>query len=58
MNSVKILVDKYGLSKYSIAKDLEVSWNTVHMWYKDVYEPSLKRKERLHGLLNQTKKEA
>ena len=30
-----------GWSKYKIAKQLGVSWQTVNNWHKDLFQPSL-----------------
>lgn len=53
MNKVKNLVDNLGFSKYEIAKKIGVSWNTVHMWYLGVYEPSLEHKEAINEKLQE-----
>ena len=47
MRLIQELVDKYNCSKYSIAKDLRVSWNTVHMWYREVFEPSKEKEAQI-----------
>jgi hypothetical protein len=31
---------RLGKSKYWIAKNCHVSWNTVHMWSRGVFEPN------------------
>lgn len=31
---------KKHMSKYKIASELNVSWQTVHMWEKGVFKPS------------------
>lgn len=39
-----------GLSKYRIAKELKVSWQTVHAWERGFFSPSSERKEKLMEL--------
>lgn len=50
----KILIDQKNWSKYGLAKKIGVSWNTVHMWYLGVFEPSQKHEEKLDEI-NQEK---
>lgn len=42
-NLTKRIVDKGFFSKYRIAKELGVSWNTVHMWYLGIFKPRPER---------------
>lgn len=35
----KILVEKYEISKYRIAKECKVTWSTVQLWYRGVWPP-------------------
>ena len=51
-NIVKVLVDKKDFSKYRIAKLVGVSWNTVHMWYREVFEPRNAYKAKLEEIKN------
>lgn len=46
---VQDLVDK-GFSKWSIAKALGVSWNTVHYWHRGYYSPEGKKREKFSKL--------
>ena len=39
-----------GYSKYRIAKECHVSWNTVHMWDRGIFTPSVKNQEKLRLL--------
>ena len=48
-NYVKELLDK-GWSKYKIAKEMGVSWNTVHLWSKGVFKLSAKHEERYNEI--------
>lgn len=57
-NSVKILVDEKGFSKYNIAKLVGVSWNSVHMWYLGIFEPQERSKAKLEGILKETQNES
>jgi len=41
---------KQGITKYQIAKECGVKWQTVHMWEKGVFEPREKHRERLQKL--------
>ena len=42
-----------GWTKYRIAKTLEVSWNTVHLWGRGEHEATKASLEKLETLLNQ-----
>lgn len=42
---------KRGFSKYRIAKETGVSWNTVQLWSKGIYKPKLKHSEKIKKLL-------
>jgi len=44
---------KKGISKYRIAKELNVSWNTVSLWIKGVYKPTSKHQRRLNEKFRQ-----
>lgn len=55
MNIIKALKSK-GFSKWRISKEIGVSWQTIHMWEKEVFKPQKEREERLIQLLNKTKK--
>lgn len=39
---VKALIDEERVSKYFISKELHVSWNSVHNWYRGVFVPNQK----------------
>ena len=53
MNCTKELVDKHGMSKYSISKKVKVSWNTVSFWYKGIFKPEEHRNEKLKKILSE-----
>ncbi len=40
-------IKKLGKSKYWIAKNCNVSWQTVHMWSKGVFSPSRENEMKL-----------
>jgi predicted transcriptional regulator len=47
----KILVEK-KISKYRVAKTLEVSWITVHFWAKGMYQPKPENENKLKKMLD------
>lgn len=47
---VRQLLDR-GMSKYSIAKQLGVTWQTVNNWYLGRYEPSQTYASKLQAML-------
>lgn len=50
MSKVSLLIKevvKCGKSKYWIAKNCNVSWQTVHMWSRGVFEPSRENQMKL-----------
>lgn len=49
-NMVKKLVDDRGMSKWAIARQTGVSWNTVALWYKGVYSPKDEHREKLEAV--------
>ena len=53
-NPLKEIIDKLkkeGYTKYSLAKKLGVSWNTLQMWYRGAYAPNEENKKKLGELL-------
>ena len=42
---------KKGFSKWKIAKEINVSWQTVHMWDKGIFKPTKCNEEKLSKLL-------
>jgi len=38
-------------SKYRLAKEMGVSWNTVHLWDMGIWEPNKENAQKLEGLL-------
>lgn len=48
---------KLGYSKYRIAKECGVSWQTVQMWYKGVYEPTESRIVQILKVIEKAKQE-
>lgn len=55
MSIIKEICQRRGWSKYKIAKEIGVSWNTVHLWDKEVWAPNKKNSKRLKELLNEHK---
>ena len=55
-NIVKELVNKRGMAKYRISKILNVSWNTVQNWYRNVYTPNEKNQIKLERLSKKKEK--
>lgn len=55
MNYVKELVDDYGFSKWRLHKLVGVSWNTIHMWYREVFQPSVEHKQALERIYGEVK---
>lgn len=45
-----------GISKYRLAKMLNVRWNTVHLWEIGRFKPSFIHLERILGLLKSAPK--
>ena len=37
-------------SKYRLAKEMGVSWNTVHLWDMGIWEPNKENAQKLEGL--------
>ena len=46
---------KKGLSKWRISKELSVSWQTIHMWEKGVFQATKNNIQRLEELSNRWK---
>lgn len=44
---IEEIMDKTKWSKYRIAKELGIPWNTLQMWYKGVFTPRKKNMENL-----------
>ena len=44
---------KRGFSKYKIAKEIGVSWNTVQLWSKKIYSPKSEHLEKIKELLRE-----
>lgn len=44
-----------GMTKYQIAKILHVSWQTVHMWHKGIYNASNTKLKKLNIMTRQSK---
>jgi len=53
MNIIREICQRRGWSKYKIAKEIGVSWNTVHLWDKEVWEPNKENTKKLKELLNE-----
>ena len=51
MELIKKLRSK-GITKYKIAKEVGVTWQTVNMWEKDVFIPKADKLVKLEELLN------
>jgi len=51
MNVLKEL-SKMGISKYRIAKETGVSWNSVAFWYLGIYKPKVENYNKLIDLYN------
>lgn len=53
-NQTKILVNrllrKYDLSKWNLAKRIDVSWNTVNLWSRGVYQADENHFQKLKKL--------
>ena len=49
MNLVHALKKK--MTKYKIAQKVGATWSTVHLWDRDVWNPSPKYREKLRKLL-------
>ena len=58
MNIVKHLVDVEKISKYGLAKKVGVSWNSIHFWYKEIYQPNESNFRKLNAVLLEQQKEA
>ena len=43
----------HGYSKYKMAKELNVSWQTIHMWHKGMFVPAKDKMDKLINLLEQ-----
>ncbi|GAG22867.1 unnamed protein product [marine sediment metagenome] len=52
MNIIRKLVNKHGISKWRISKELNVSWNTVQNWYKGIYRPTVENQTKLNDLFH------
>lgn len=50
MEIIKKLRQK-GMTKYRIAKEVGVTWQTVNMWEKDVFIPKADKQSKLEALL-------
>jgi len=53
MEVLKKLKEK-GVTKWRIARKLNIAWHTVHMWDKGTFKPTPKHQEELESLLNET----
>ena len=42
---------KQGMTKYKIAKEVGVTWQTVNMWEKEVFRPKQDKLDKLQALL-------
>ena len=49
-NLVKRLKQQ-GLTKWAIAKQIGVSWQTIHMWEKETFKPTIAHQTQLEELL-------
>ena len=49
---IEKLIEKIG-SKFSVAKKLEVSWNTVHLWSLGMYQASNENIKKINSLLGE-----
>ena len=56
MNITRLLVNDLKVSKYEIAKNCKVSWNTVSMWYKEVFLPNKENNVKLEKMYEYKKK--
>lgn len=54
--NTKILIDRIlsekQISKYRLAKILNVSWNTIQMWHRGVFEANRVHKKNIKKLLH------
>ncbi len=48
-------LQKNGVSKYRIAKTLNVHWATVHRWSREVHQPKEANIQKLQELLTESK---
>ena len=55
MNYVKELKEKHNFSKWKIAHLIGVSWNTINLWDREVYQPNEEHKRKLEELYVQNK---
>lgn len=55
MEQIKSL-KKLGLSKWAIAKKLNTSWQTIHMWDKGTFKPNTTHQQQLEELLKESVK--
>ena len=49
---VKEICQRRGWSKYKLAKEIGVSWNTLHFWDKGIWKPNKKNQGKLEALIN------
>lgn len=49
-NVVVELVKAHGWSKWAIAREIGVSWQTVAFWYKGVYKPKGEHQSKLDSV--------
>ena len=54
VEKIRHLIDNNVISKYTLAKRIEVSWNTIHMWYRGVFEPSDKYKDIINNIYKES----
>lgn len=54
MNEIKKLIDS-GMTKYAIAKELDVAWNTVHLWEHGMWKPTKQNAEKVKELWRKRK---
>ncbi|KKL83320.1 hypothetical protein LCGC14_1975900 [marine sediment metagenome] len=48
------LIEEHNYSKWRISKLVGVSWQTVHSWHRDFFQPNTKHLEDLMKLFNNT----
>lgn len=53
---VKKILDEKNFSKYALAKKMQVSWSTIHFWYKGIWKPNKRNLEKLRGIYYETDK--
>lgn len=48
---VKEICQRRGWSKYKLAKEMGVSWNTIHLWDKEIWKPKIESQKKLEEIL-------